>query len=274
MDMIIKEVTHATLLTASYEYFRAYELFCASAPHGEVHETPELSWGISGVLSPYMNSVVRTRLNPDTDVDKCIETILTQARKRSVPLGWFLLPGTEPTDMASKLEAHGFKHDGDEAGMAVDLQTLPDSVPAQENLKIVEVLDIPTLETWITTWGESYNANEAKRQSRFSFRASMGLDVKLRYRSYLAYLDDLPVATSELFLGAGVASVVWVGTIPSARRQGFGAAITLAPLLEARRLGYRIGALTASPMGFPVYLKLGFKEFCRIPGYVWLPADQ
>lgn len=274
MDTIIKEVTRATMLTASYEYFRAYELFCASAPKGEVHETTELSWGISGVLSPYMNSVVRTRLNPETDIDKCIETVLTQARKRSVPLGWFLLPGTEPTDMASKLEAHGFKYDGDQAGMAVDLLTLPDSAPTRENPKIVEVLDMPTLETWITTWGDSYNVNEAKRQSFFTFRASMGLDVKFRYRSYLAYLDGYPVATSELFLGAGVASVVWVGTIPSARRQGLGSAITLAPLLEARRLGYRIGALTASPMGFPVYLKLGFKELCRIPGYVWLPTEQ
>jgi predicted GNAT family acetyltransferase len=51
------------------------------------------------------------------------------------------------------------------------------------------------------------------------------------------------------------------------RGQGIGAAITLAPLLEARRLGYRIGALTASAMGYPVYVRLGFQEMCRIPVY-------
>jgi GNAT superfamily N-acetyltransferase len=274
MDTIIKEVTPATMLSASFEHFVAYEMHCAQAPHGESHDTPELAWAISGVLSAYMNSVVRTRLSSETDNDAVIETVLAHAKRRSVPMGWFLLPGTTPGDMGSKLEAHGLKHDGDDPGMSVDLQALPDRVPAPDNLRIVEVLDLSTLDTWVNTWGDSYEANEAKRHSRFVFRASQGLNSKLPYRSYLAYLDDQPVATSELFLGAGVAAIVWVGTVPSARRQGIGAAITLAPLLEARRLGYRIGSLMASPLGYLVYRQLGFQEYCRFPVYVWQPADH
>ncbi len=274
MDTIVKEVSPATLLTASYEHFRAYALYCAGALNGEVHDTPELAWGISGVISSYMNSVVRTCLAPETDVDECIETVLARAKERSVPMGWFLLPGTEPADIGSKLEAHGLQHDGDDPGMSVDLHVLPDRVPASENLRIVEVLDLPTLEQWVNAWGDSYRATEAMRQSRFAFRANLGLDSKLPYRPYVAYLDDQPVATSELFLGAGVAAVVWVGTIPAARHKGIGAAITLAPLLEARRLGYRIGSLTASSLGYPVYLQLGFQEFCRIPVYVWQPDSR
>jgi GNAT superfamily N-acetyltransferase len=124
----------------------------------------------------------------------------------------------------------------------------------------------------VDTWGKSYNnAPEEMRQSRFSFRAGLELHGASRYRSFLAYVDGEPVATSELFLGAGVAAVMWVGTIPAARGKGIGAAITLAPLLEARRLGYRIGALTASPRGYHVYQQMGFKEMCRIPVYRWVP---
>ena len=274
LNAIVKEVSPATLFTASHEHFMAYELYCAHAPNGEIHDTPELAWGISGVLSPYMNSVVRTRLNPEADVDEVIETVLHRAKQRSVPMGWFLLPGSEPYDMGPKLVAHGLTYDGADPGMSVDLQALPDRVPSPPHLRIVEVLDRATLEQWMSAWGDSYNATDIKRQNRFDFRAGQGLDSKLPYRSFLAYLDDQPVATSELFLGAGVAAVVWVGTIPAARRQGIGAAITLAPLLEARRLGYRIGSLTASPMGYPVYQQLGFQEYCRIPVYLWLPAEK
>lgn len=271
---IVHEVTPETMLTASYEHFRAYELYLGQGVDGEIYDTPELAWAISGVLSPYMNSVVRTQLAPEGDVDRCIETVLEHAKRRSVPMGWFLLPGTTPEDMGSRLLAHGLTYDDAQPGMCVDLYTLPDRVSAPDNLRVVEVLDLLTLEQWTTAWRESYNSTEARRQSRFNFRASQGLDSELPYRSFLGFLDDEPVATSELFLGAGVAAVVWVGTVPSARRQGIGAAITLAPLLEARRLGYRIGALTSSSMGYRVYQQLGFQEMCRIPVYTWLPDEK
>ena len=36
-----------------------------------------------------------------------------------------------------------------------------------ENLEIIEVLDLSALEKWVHAWGESYNANEAKREESF-----------------------------------------------------------------------------------------------------------
>lgn len=272
-DRIVQEVTPDTMLAASYEHFVAYELFCGQAPGGEFQDTPQLAWAISGVPSAWMNSVVRTRLDQETDVDVLIDTVLANASRRSVPMGWFLTPGTVPADIGSRLETHGLVHEEDEPGMSVDLWNLPERVSAPDDLRIIEVLDLSTLEQWVTTWGESYGPKAAAYgQSRFDFRASLGLDASLPYRSFLAYLGDQPVATSELFLGAGVAAVVWVGTVPAARQMGIGAAVTLEPLLEARRLGYRIGALTSSQMGYKVYQGLGFKEFCRTPVYIWKPT--
>jgi len=271
---VVLDVNPDTMLAAGYEHFAAYELYCGHAPGGEFLDTAELAWAISGVTSPYMNAVVRTRLDPETDVDETIESVIAHARRRSVPLGWFLAPGTRPVDIGSKLEAHGLRHSGDDPGMTVDLQQLPAHVPAPDGLKIVEVLDQSTLEQWVNTWGDSYDADEASRRSRLDFRKSLGLSPALPCRPYLAYLGDQPVATSELFLGAGVAAIMWVGCVPSARRMGIGAAVTLAPLLEARRLGYRIGALTASPMGYRVYQGLGFQEVCRLVVYLWEPSEQ
>jgi predicted acetyltransferase len=87
--------------------------------------------------------------------------------------------------------------------------------------------------------------------------------------SYLVTLNDQPVATSSLVLDAGVAGIYNVATLPEWRGKGLGAAATLHPLREARQMGYQIGILQSSNMGYKVYQRLGFKELCRLNCYHW-----
>ena len=71
-----------------------------------------------------------------------------------------------------------------------------------------------------------------------------------------------------------MAGVYFVFTVPEARGQGLGAALTLAPLREARAMGYGIGVLGSSSLGYSVYRRLGFAEYCRIGIYEWRPAGM
>ena len=80
------------------------------------------------------------------------------------------------------------------------------------------------------------------------------------------------MATIELFTGAGVASVQYVVTLPAVRRQGIAAAMTRHALRAAGQLGYRVAVLTASPDGFGVYHRLGFREYCRFRRFEWEPS--
>jgi predicted acetyltransferase len=77
-------------------------------------------------------------------------------------------------------------------------------------------------------------------------------------------LDGRPIATSNVFWGAGVAGVQMVSTLPKARGKGIGSAITLAPLLDSKKMGCRVGTLQSSEMGYLIYKKMGFQHLCQM----------
>lgn len=58
-----------------------------------------------------------------------------------------------------------------------------------------------------------------------------------------------------------------VTTLSECRKQGIGRALTLAPLLEARASGYRIGVLQSTQMGLNLYRSIGFREYCTFSVY-------
>ena len=70
---------------------------------------------------------------------------------------------------------------------------------------------------------------------------------------------------------SGIGVVGWVGTDEAYRRRGIGRAVTVAAVNTAFDLGARMVALQASPMGLPVYERLGFRS---VGGYqLWLPPS-
>jgi ribosomal protein S18 acetylase RimI-like enzyme len=63
--------------------------------------------------------------------------------------------------------------------------------------------------------------------------------------------------------------VGWVGTLPSFRRRGLGEIVTRAVTNAAFDLGADIVVLEASPMGLPLYEKMGYETVAI--DRVWVP---
>jgi ribosomal protein S18 acetylase RimI-like enzyme len=127
---------------------------------------------------------------------------------------------------------------------------------------------VKSLADWRDVFTASFEMPTAGGQAWVEATLQAGLE-NAPWQLYVGYLQGKPVASSMLFIGAGVVGVYNIGVLPEARRQGLGAAITLQPLLKARRRGYHYAVLFSSRIAYPVYQRLGFREVdCKIGIYI------
>jgi GNAT superfamily N-acetyltransferase len=265
MSDISKDLSTQALVKAiKHNRFEWYGYFGRS-PETEFYESPHLTWLLTQIPNPLLNTVTHTHLNREK-ADEIIEGTLAHFKSENVTrFTWWVEPDSQPTDLGERLLAHGFTYEQGPPGMAVDMATLNESIQAPPDLSIEHVGDAGILKQWVSILSSGFELPDGIQGKVFDLLAGLGFD--LPSRKYLGFLNGEPVSIAELFLGAGVAGIYSVATLPEARRQGIGAVMTLAPLLEARALGYRIGILHASKMGLGVYRRLGFQEYCKMSYY-------
>ncbi len=267
MGAILSDFSKASIIPAMEENMNSLIYTLARWPRATVRNDEMIKWAITNVPFFLFNSIMDAHLTPES-VDATVQSILTQAQSRNVPLLWWVGPSTQPADLATHLEQHGFVCEDQSPGMAIDLASLSEDLPAPEDFTVTLVNDAQTLKQWSDAMVIGFGMPDFTIEANYDFMRHMdGANVL----AYLGYLRGKPVATSLLILAAGVAGIYCVSTIPEARRQGIGAALVRVPLQEARKRGYKIGVLQSSPMGFGVYRSLGFQEYCKIGQYIWSP---
>lgn len=274
MSQMLRDVSAPGLLFAMGENDAAYWLRRARLAGWETLEEDGVTWYRSGLPMPITNGVVRTMLDAQ-DADAVIAKTLAHFTRYNLPVAWFVGPAHRPDDLGARLEAHGLRRVGSEPGMAVNLGELREDLPAPDGLAIERVSDADTLTTWLRTYrlGDEVpsDAPPVPMESCVPRRFDPGDAEEEPMRLFLARLAGQPVATAQLLLASGVAGIYGVATVPEARRQGIGAAVTSAALRHAHQLGYRVGVLEATPMGHRVYRRLGFVDRCVFSLYAWRP---
>ncbi len=237
----------------------------------EVHDDPECLWSMSDIPFPLFNFIMRASL-PDAEADKYIESAIARCKSHAISMLWWTGPASRPTDLGTKLIAHHFDHIDELPGMSLNLASWNDTETSIPNLIIKPVLDTESARIWAHTLTVGYELPlflEDYIQDAFATLFPLTSDSPLRH--YLAWLNGEPVATSTLWLGAGVAGIYNVAAVNEARGQGIGTSITTAPLRAARAAGYRMSILHASHMGLNLYRRLGFQHNCDLHQYIWSP---
>ena len=77
--------------------------------------------------------------------------------------------------------------------------------------------------------------------------------------AFLARVDGRPAAIAMTIVTGGVAGIYWVGTTEETRGRGLARSLTAAAVNTGFDLGAETASLQASPMGEPVYRRMGFE---------------
>ncbi len=232
-------------------------------PVGSVHRDGGAVWFTTGRPSVNDNGVLRDAL-PSEQVDTAIEQLLRPFAAADLPLMWwrFVGPSGEDAGVASALVRHGFHLDSDRPGMGLDLMAASPPPPPQ-GVTVHRVRDEAMFRGWADVVGRAFDDPDFVDGNSVTMGLRMGFDDAAPFRHFLCRLEGEWVGASTLSLGAGVAGLANISTVPERRGRGIGAAAAGAALADARAIGLRIAALSADEGGVRVYERLGFTAVSR-----------
>jgi ribosomal protein S18 acetylase RimI-like enzyme len=219
-----------------------------------------LVFGVIGTDIPDLNRI----MSPDSErlpSPEAIDAVLE--RLRAYPaIAWWIPPGPFQADLEERLGRLGLAVNPDDPvapAMVAELDGLPDPVAIRGvDIEVANSGDAAFDAALVSGAGFGMPAAMATDMAAVFRRLGERPDGPGRY--FVARLDGRPVAAAISVLDDDAVGIYNVATVPEARGRGIGGAITLAALLDGRRRGATLGVLEASPMGRPVYERLGFRD--------------
>ena len=226
---------------------------------------------LSDVPFPLFNSVLGARLS-EANVDATIVGILAPYVDRGLAMTWWTGPSTRPIDLPKALERNGLVPIASSPCMSLALDDWSEELRAIAGFRIEPVWNRALAADWSRAVRVSFGFPGFAIDAYTEAMIHSGFGPDAPFEHWVGYLDGTPVASASLFRCAGVAGLYNVATLPAVRGRGIGSAISQAPLREARRGGLRLAVLQASPAGFPIYARLGFRQDGVIAQHVLPPG--
>ncbi|MDR1335171.1 MAG: GNAT family N-acetyltransferase [Holosporaceae bacterium] len=208
----------------------------------------------SGVPSDMFNIVCKIR-------DKnALNSAVKKFRDIKLPFACWTGFDDDYPQCKNDLKEFGFVCDEHESGMFAEIEKLSRGKKCGE-LQILLVDDAKKLNDFIRIYQELIPQDADPIKDFYSRASTYILNPESSLKLFVGYFDNQPAATSALFTDENTAGVWDVVTLPQFRRKGIGTDMTLQALFYAfDNFGRRIGVLTASEDGEPVYRKIGFQK--------------
>lgn len=219
----------------------------------------------SGLPTDTFNLICRARLTAETAPMR-VAAALTYFEQVARPFCWWVGPADQPATLGALLLAAGLHQAETELAMAVDLAALR-LVDAPSGLEIRRVRTAQELADFAQVNAANWSPPDPLALRYFAQTATALLAPDAPQWFYVGYLDGQPVAASELTVGGGVVGLYNICTLEAYRRRGFGLALTLQPLLDARVAGHSVAVLQAATQGVRIYERIGFQTFGGITEY-------
>jgi hypothetical protein len=249
-------------LDAHLAYFRAFTKRGGGTvvDHGGI-----VSWHSLHPMGFLVNAVIR--VDPAVDAAE----VLKEADRRFVT-GYEVVTvvgrDDDLLDVAVELGAHGEEPDPIQVladPSSVAKPTAPSSIELRTVTDVAGVADVARVNGEATAL---YGFPDDLFPTVFAQPASvLAEDIE----AVVAYASGLPVATAQVFFHGVTAYVGWVATAAPAMRGGLGTLVTREVIARACLRGASTVSLMASPMGAPVYRRIGFSDVAWLRSAVRAP---
>jgi GNAT superfamily N-acetyltransferase len=230
-----------------------------------VRESDDLVLTSCGWPCDTFNAACGARFDPGRAADRIGDALDWFAAER-VPFSWWVGPGDEPPGLSTLLEDAGLLGAESELAMAAELDPL-EAAPTPDELDVRRVGTEAELDAFARLLAANWSPPDEWVVRFYRAAAPVVLSASAPVRFYLGSVGEQPVATAELTLGGDVAGLYNISTLTEWRGRGFGTALTVRPLLDARAEGYRTAILQAAPAGVSIYRRVGFAPFGDIREY-------
>lgn len=228
-------------------------------PHTLLEEDGVLLFAGASDFPAYNNGVHRADDTTPGDVviAKALEFFATRGRGFSV---WVRDSG-EDDDLRTAADAALIGAFADSPQMICRTR-LPDA-PLPDGVEIRLVQDAAGVAAYADITARAYvSLGSPEDVTRTHFNGPTALQSP-HVHSAIAYLGGEPVSCAQILMSHGIAGVYWVGSLEAARGRGIAEAVTR----YVTNLGFDLGGtnvqLQASPMGEPIYRRMGYEDLYR-----------
>jgi GNAT superfamily N-acetyltransferase len=186
--------------------------------------------------------------------------------------GYTLVTGPWDQDLAEHARSAGLDPFGATPEM-VCRQRLPE-VDLADGVELRWADDESTMADAVAVNAEAYPTLGLPAEAVPRMMERLDLMLEPHLGTVVAYEGDTALATAQAMLSHGIAGVFWVGTVEAARGRGLGEAVCRAVTNWAFDRGAAFQSLEASPMGEPIYARMGYEERYRLTEWYRKPAAE
>jgi GNAT superfamily N-acetyltransferase len=204
----------------------------------------------TGLPAPFFNQIVAA----DDATDESLSEAVAVLRERGAPFCVVLRRDQDARFLPLMAELGLTLDEGVMPGMALD--PIPPHLPtAAPGLDLRLVGDAEGLRDHAVVAAHGFGLPESVAL------AFVGDELWARDGAavYTGYADGRPVTSGFSIRSGETLGIFTIATEPDARGRGFGAAMTGRLIADGAAVGCTVAALQASPMGRPIYERMGFR---------------
>jgi ribosomal protein S18 acetylase RimI-like enzyme len=204
-------------------------------------------------LPALVNGVAR--LDRQVPGDAVIDAVTAQIGQRGYEV--LCLAGRDD-DLRQSAEARGLKLGSDDPLQYLEGRPITDAAAANAEIRRVDdVAGVRDLAAVNQDAGEVYDFPRSFFAEIFAKPETV---LSPSIEAVVAYVDGEPLATAQVHLTTDIAYVAWVAVARRAMRRGLGRLVTADVIRRGLERGATATVLMASPMGAPLYRRMGFQD--------------